>query len=97
MRIIQIHYGSDDDGENRNHSKCVLKSFAEIAHTAVFKHLSCKGLNEKQLFHSHRLIKVILYLTLSVSGSAIVVLSPDNWQLSIAETPGKLEGILSKS
>src|SRR5690606_4693752 len=33
MAIVQVHYGSDDDGENRNYRKCILEVFAEIVHT----------------------------------------------------------------
>jgi len=58
---------------------------------------SYKGLNEKQLFHSHRLIKVILYLKLSVFGLTIAVLFPNNWQSDTAETLGKPAGTLSKN
>jgi len=36
MGVVQIHYGSDNDGENRNYGKCILKFFAEIGHTDSF-------------------------------------------------------------
>ncbi|GEM_PF-6169216 len=32
MGIIQIHYGSDDDGENRNECKSIFETWAKIFH-----------------------------------------------------------------